>query len=44
MAEGDRTSLSLPDEGTALARRDPDLRDHLPGVEPERQLTDWGRS
>jgi 1-acyl-sn-glycerol-3-phosphate acyltransferase len=44
MAEGDRTSLSMPDEGTALARRDADLREHLPGVEPERQLTDWGRS
>jgi 1-acyl-sn-glycerol-3-phosphate acyltransferase len=44
MADGDRTSLSMPDEGTALARPDPDLRDHLPGVEPERQLTDWGRS
>jgi 1-acyl-sn-glycerol-3-phosphate acyltransferase len=44
MAEGDRTSLSMPEEGTALARRDPDLRDYLPGVEPERQLTDWGRS
>jgi 1-acyl-sn-glycerol-3-phosphate acyltransferase len=44
MAEGDRTSLSPQEEGTALARREPDLRDHLPGVEPERQLTDWGRS
>jgi 1-acyl-sn-glycerol-3-phosphate acyltransferase len=44
MAEGDRTSLSMPEEGTALARRDADLRDYLPGVEPERQLTDWGRS
>jgi 1-acyl-sn-glycerol-3-phosphate acyltransferase len=26
------------------ARRDADLRDYLPGVEPERTLTDWGRS
>ena len=26
------------------ARREEDLRDHLPGVEPERRLTDWGRS
>lgn len=22
----------------------PDLRDHLPGLEPERRITDWGRS
>jgi len=22
----------------------PDLRDHLPGIEPERQVDDWGRS
>ena len=28
----------------ALVRRDDDLRSHLPGVEPERQLNDWGRS
>lgn len=26
------------------ARRDEDLREHLPGVEPERRLNDWGRS
>jgi 1-acyl-sn-glycerol-3-phosphate acyltransferase len=26
------------------ARREQDLRDLLPGVEPERTLTDWGRS
>jgi 1-acyl-sn-glycerol-3-phosphate acyltransferase len=26
------------------ATRDADLRDYLPGVEPERTLTDWGRS
>ena len=26
------------------ARREEDLRDHLPGVEHERRLTDWGRS
>ena len=24
--------------------REDDLRRHLPGVEPERTLTDWGRS
>ena len=28
--------------GTGLERRD--LREHLPGIEPERQVTDWGRS
>jgi len=29
----------------AARPRDPDdLRDYLPGVEPERQVTDWGRS
>jgi 1-acyl-sn-glycerol-3-phosphate acyltransferase len=45
VAEGDRTSLSTREgAGTALARRDEDLRDYLPGVEPERTLTDWGRS
>jgi 1-acyl-sn-glycerol-3-phosphate acyltransferase len=26
------------------ALRDEDLRDYLPGLEPDRQLTDWGRS
>jgi 1-acyl-sn-glycerol-3-phosphate acyltransferase len=51
MAEGERTSLSLrePEAGAAGDRqlpipRDADLRDYLAGVEPERQLTDWGRS
>ena len=29
-------------EGASVALRD--LRRHLPGVEPERRLTDWGRS
>ena len=45
-----RTSLrvSEPDETAAesplpAVRRD-DLRRHLPGIEPERQLNDWGRS
>jgi 1-acyl-sn-glycerol-3-phosphate acyltransferase len=46
MAESRRTTLSLRD-------REPDvwwlapaeqLKEHLPGVEPERRLTDWGRS
>jgi 1-acyl-sn-glycerol-3-phosphate acyltransferase len=48
MAEATRTRLSQRREeaSTTLlpAVREDDLRDHLPGVEPERQLTDWGRS
>src|SRR4051794_25141268 len=28
----------------ALAEREQDLRDFLPALEPERQVTDWGRS
>ena len=49
----DRTSLRTRepevedlgrDRPGALARREDDLRSHLPGVEPERQLNDWGRS
>ena len=53
MAERARTSLRP--EGTAATDngaegrnlpvpRPDDLRRHLPGVEPERRLTDWGRS
>jgi 1-acyl-sn-glycerol-3-phosphate acyltransferase len=37
-SDGGRTN------GAELARRDDDLRRYLPGVEPERQVTDWGRS
>src|SRR2546430_15919661 len=55
MAEGGRTSLRVQEPvaddlggvrtGESLpARRDVDLRAYLPGVEPERQLDDWGRS
>src|SRR4051812_14880336 len=47
MGDGDRTSLTVrePESEVGLpARRGEDLRDHLAGVEPERQLTDWGRS
>jgi 1-acyl-sn-glycerol-3-phosphate acyltransferase len=55
MAEGGRTSLRVREQvaddlggartGQALpARRDTDLRAYLPGVEPDRQLNDWGRS
>ncbi len=45
-----RTSLRVeepdqttPDSRLPAVRRD-DLRRHLPGIEPERQLNDWGRS
>ena len=45
-----RTSLRLeePEQTTDDSRlpavRPDDLRRHLPGIEPERQLNDWGRS
>jgi len=50
--EAARTSLrvrdpEVPDIGARPglpARRDDDMRPYLPGVEPERQLNDWGRS
>ncbi|HYY73424.1 MAG TPA: 1-acyl-sn-glycerol-3-phosphate acyltransferase, partial [Solirubrobacterales bacterium] len=50
MPEPDRTSLSSDEQAqprvtaTLPAVRREDLRRHLPGVEPERQLNDWGRS
>src|SRR5256714_4362336 len=53
MADGGRTSLRMREpvaddlgaERAGLpAIRDEDLRRHLPGVEPERTLSDWGRS
>src|SRR5438477_4553433 len=52
MPEAARTSLrvrhpEVPDIGARPglpARRDDDMRPYLPGVEPERQLNDWGRS
>jgi 1-acyl-sn-glycerol-3-phosphate acyltransferase len=51
MAEPERTTLSLreaqsvskPGQPELVLRRE-DLRRYLPGVEPERRLTDWGRS
>src|SRR3954470_20970448 len=43
MAEQRRTSLAGPDTLPA-ARGDVDLRAHLPGLEPERRVNDWGRS
>ena len=45
-----RTSLRVhePEQGTSESRlpavRQDDLRRHLPGIEAERQLNDWGRS
>jgi 1-acyl-sn-glycerol-3-phosphate acyltransferase len=30
--------------GTDVAEREPDLRDYLAPIEPERQVSDWGRS
>src|SRR3954465_8373103 len=53
MADGGRTSLRMREtvaddlgaEGAGLpAVREGDLRRSLPGVEPERQVDDWGRS
>jgi 1-acyl-sn-glycerol-3-phosphate acyltransferase len=46
MAEPKRTTLSLREREaptTALVPAE-ELKQHLPGVEPERQLNDWGRS
>jgi 1-acyl-sn-glycerol-3-phosphate acyltransferase len=46
MAEPRRTTLSIREREastTALVPAD-ELKKHLPGVEPERQLNDWGRS
>ena len=54
MASEDRSSLRVEEpartgfraavDGELPARREDDLRDLLPGVEPERRLNDWGRS
>src|SRR3569833_271045 len=49
MAESARTPLRVredpaEDEAGSLALRDEELKALLPGVEPERRLTDWGRS
>jgi 1-acyl-sn-glycerol-3-phosphate acyltransferase len=42
--EPEVADLVKPDSAGALTRRDDDLRSYLPGVEPERQVDDWGRS
>src|SRR4051794_8659792 len=53
VADGGRTSLRMREtvaddlgapDAPLPAVRSTDLRRHLPGVEPERQLNDWGRS
>jgi 1-acyl-sn-glycerol-3-phosphate acyltransferase len=46
VAESKRTTLSLRDREPAVQALVPaeELKEHLPGVEPERRLTDWGRS
>jgi 1-acyl-sn-glycerol-3-phosphate acyltransferase len=46
MPESPRTTLSIREReapSTALVPAD-ELKKHLPGVEPDRQLNDWGRS
>jgi len=43
-AEPATASAEPPAASPLPARRDKDLRRHLPGVEPERQVNDWGRS
>jgi 1-acyl-sn-glycerol-3-phosphate acyltransferase len=46
MPESSRTPLSVREPESAAQALVPaeDLKRHLPGVEPERRLTDWGRS
>jgi 1-acyl-sn-glycerol-3-phosphate acyltransferase len=46
MPESRRTPLSVREPESAAQALVPaeDLKRHLPGVEPERRLTDWGRS
>jgi 1-acyl-sn-glycerol-3-phosphate acyltransferase len=46
MAEPVRTTLSPRERGPTAGSLVPveELKDHLPGVEPERRLNDWGRS
>jgi 1-acyl-sn-glycerol-3-phosphate acyltransferase len=46
MAEPARTTLSVRERGPTVGSLVPveTLKDHLPGVEPERRLNDWGRS
>jgi 1-acyl-sn-glycerol-3-phosphate acyltransferase len=41
---GATVELALSDPPRRLPDQIPDLRDQLPGLEPERHVTDWGRS
>ena len=41
---GATVELALSDLHARLPARRPDLREQLPGIEPERRVTDWGRS
>ena len=36
--------MTAPRPALSPARPSPDLRDHLPAIEPDRTVTDWGRS
>jgi len=46
MAERVRTTLSVRERGPTVESLVPTeaLKDHLPGIEPDRRLNDWGRS
>jgi 1-acyl-sn-glycerol-3-phosphate acyltransferase len=46
MPDSTRTSLSVREPASGVRSLVPaeQLKDHLPGVEPERRLNDWGRS
>ncbi len=41
---GETAEFSAVDSGRSLPALATDFRDHLPGLEPERRVTDWGRS
>jgi 1-acyl-sn-glycerol-3-phosphate acyltransferase len=38
------SNLTVREQGDAVAATRDDLRGYLPGLEPERRVTDWGRS
>jgi 1-acyl-sn-glycerol-3-phosphate acyltransferase len=42
--DGATVELALGDPPRRLPDQIPELRDQLPGLEPERRVTDWGRS
>jgi 1-acyl-sn-glycerol-3-phosphate acyltransferase len=41
---GAAAELAVPAASAPLPARSADFRDQLPGIEPERRVTDWGRS